>query len=81
MNADCPDLSAISNGQITYTPPRAVSVLLLSNRRYGGTIATYSCSPGYQLVIGTLQRVCGQGSVWNGTEPACGEHYDNYIVF
>ena len=61
----------ITNGAITYTPPRVVSAALPSGERYTGTIATYSCSPGYQLVGGSSLRACGPDGTWNGTEPAC----------
>ena len=36
-----------------------------------GTIATYSCSPGYQLVKGSSLKVCGPNGTWNGTQPLC----------
>ena len=68
----CSDLSDISNGSITYTPHRDVSAELPTGQRYTGTIATYSCSPGYQLVGGSSLRACGPDETWNGTEPSCG---------
>ena len=48
-----------------------VSATLPLGRRYVGTIATYSCSPGYQLVGGSSQRACGPNGTWNGTEKYC----------
>ena len=63
----------IVNGAITYTPPADVSFDVLPvGQRFIGTIATYSCSPGYQLVGGSSLRACGPGGTWNGTEPSCG---------
>ena len=70
----CDDLASISNVAITYTPPRAISAFLPDGQRYTGTIATYSCSPGYQLVGGSSLRACGPDRTWNGTEPSCGKH-------
>ena len=70
----CSDLPETNNGSITYTPPRGVSASLPAGHRYRGTIATYSCSPGYQLVGGSSQRACGPDGTWNGTETSCGKH-------
>ena len=67
----CRNLLEIPNGAITYTPPRGVSAILPGGQRYRGTIATYSCSPGYQLINGSSLRACGPGGTWNGTEPSC----------
>ena len=67
----CPDMPAITNGTITYTPSRDVSSELPAGQRYTGTIATYSCSPEYQLVGGSSLRACGPDRTWNGTEPSC----------
>ena len=68
--ATCDELRNI-NGAIIYTPPRDVSGNSLpAGQRYMGTIATYSCSPGYQLVGGSL-RACGPSGTWNGTQPSC----------
>ena len=75
-NADrCYDISDASNEtSITYTPPRMVSAALPDGERYTGTVATYSCSPGYQLVGGSSLRACGPDGTWNGTQPSCGKH-------
>ena len=69
----CIDLLEITNGFIIYTPPRDVSATLPAGERYTGTIATYSCSPGYQLVGGSSLRACGPDGTWNGTKPTCGK--------
>ena len=76
----CEDIiPEIINGAIFYTPPRNVSATLPPGQRYTGTIATYSCSPGYQLVGGSLLRVCGLGGNWSGMQTFCGnlisKHY------
>ena len=81
----CHNLFDISDGSITYTPPRGVSGSLHYGQRYTGTIATYSCSPGYQLVGGSSLRACGPGGTWNGSDPACGiynltqQHQSMYV--
>ena len=69
----CNDLPEITNGTITYTPPRVVSASLPSGERFTGTIATYRCLSGYQLVNGSSLRACDILAVWNGSEPSCGE--------
>ena len=66
----CDDLPETSNSVIIYTPPRHVSAHLSYNQRFIGTIATYSCSTGYQQVGGSL-RACGPGGTWNGTQLLC----------
>ena len=69
----CFDVPEITDGVITYTPPREGILGHLSvGRRYTGTIAIYSCSPGYQLVGGSSLRACGPDGTWNGTQPFCG---------
>ena len=67
----CDDLPELANGAITYTPPRGVSAALPDGQRYTGTIATHSCSLGYQLVGGSSSRACAANGVWNGTELSC----------
>ena len=69
----CSDLPETNNGTISYTPPRGVFSTLPAGQRYTGTIATYSCSPGYQLVGGSSLRACGPDGMWNGTQPFCGK--------
>ena len=72
----CINLPDIANGAIIYTPPLMVSFdVLHTGQRLVGTIATYSCSPGYQLVGGSSLRVCGPDGAWNGTTLSCeGKH-------
>ncbi|XP_064386046.1 CUB and sushi domain-containing protein 2-like [Halichondria panicea] len=59
----CSDLTAPSNGMISYntgtTSPRPV-----------GTVATYTCVPGCTLNGGTT-RTCGSDGVWSGSAPTC----------
>ena len=72
----CSDLKQIDNGIIDYTPPHGLSSTLNAGQRYIGTVATYICLPGYQLMGESLLRVCILNESlpdWNGTEPACGK--------
>ena len=73
---NCDDLPTVINGdsEVTYTPPRSVSASLPDGKRYTGTIATYSCSSGYQL-IGSSLRACGADGTWNGTTTLCGNFH------
>ena len=71
----------LTNEVITYTPPRGVSShLQAAGHWFTGTIATYSCSQGYQLVGGSSSSVCGPNGTWNGTKPSCGEQVYNLIT-
>ena len=67
----CQDIAEFTNRTITYIPPRDVSGNLPAGQRYTGTIVTYSCSPGYQLVGGSSLRACSPDGTWNGTELSC----------
>ena len=76
----CFDIPEVTDGVITYTPPReGISAHLSVGQRYTGTIATYSCSPGYQLVGGSSLRACGPDGTWNGTKPTCQSEYLLYL--
>ena len=68
---NCDDLPDVINGEVSYTPPRSVSAALPGGKRYTGTIATYNCSSGYQL-IGSSLRACEADGTWNGTTTYCG---------
>ena len=70
----CDDLPVTNNGEVTYTSPRSVSANLPDGKRYTGTIATYNCLSGYQLVGGSSLRACGDNGEWNGTAPSCGKY-------
>ena len=64
------NLPNIANGAITYTPPPVVSFdVLPPGQRLVGTIATYSCSLGYQPVGGSSLRACVHNG--NGMEQYC----------
>ena len=67
----CFDFPLINDGSILYVPPGSVLPNIPAGEHYIGTIATYRCSPGYQLV-GGLARTCVPGGMWNGIEPTCG---------
>ena len=78
----CEELSLPDNGVISVTPgPNSLSHGL-------GSVATYSCDPGYALV-GQSTRTCEDtngGTVttgtWSGTPPYCqGEIYLFYKYF
>ena len=56
----------IENGYVVYNYSSDVTNMLTA-----GTIATYSCSPGYQLVGGSSLRVCGPNGTWNELQPSC----------
>ena len=79
FTAVCDELLAISNGGVSY----AQSDLTLE---FGvGTVATYSCNEGYQLITetGDEMRFCvdggdGNGGVFDGAEPRC-ERKDDYF--
>ena len=64
------DLPDVINGEVTFTPPHLETSRLPEGKRYTGTIATYSCSSGYQLV-GSSLRACGADGTWNGTTTSC----------
>ena len=64
----CSNLPEINNGSVTYTPPNDLANFLY---KYTGTIATYSCSPGYQLVEKVPLRACNPNGTWNGTAIFC----------
>ena len=65
----CPTLTQPNNGAVTFTPgPNSVSLGV-------GSVATYSCVPGYDLV-GQATRVCqdtsgGSTGTWSGHAPIC----------
>ena len=80
----CGDLPDINNSEVSYTPPRVLSPSLPDRKRYAGTIATYNCLSGYQLVGGSSLRACGANGQWNGTAPSCGKfcewsHVVNFV--
>ena len=72
--AGCNELPTSTGESITYTPPSDVSAALSAGQRYTGTIATYNCLPGYQMVGGSSQRACGPDGTWNGTQLSCCKH-------
>ena len=77
----CVDLPDIYNGhEVSYTPPRSVSPNLPVGKRYTGTIATYNCLSGCQLVGGSSLRACGADGEWNGTASSCGKFCESSHV-
>ena len=60
--SDCPALS-VANVTVQYdTGPSASATIA------GGTVATYSCADGYQLVE---RRTCLVDGLWSEPEPQC----------
>ncbi len=59
----CSDLIPLSNGMIGYNMGTA-------SLRQVGTVATYTCNPGYTLNGGST-RTCVTGGIWNGSAPIC----------
>ena len=55
---DCGELVPPSNGMVSYT-----SGTLL------GSMATYMCDAGYDLVGGDTLHTCGSDGNWSGMEP------------
>ena len=55
---ECDDLGAPFKGQVVL------------GGRSPGSKATYSCSPGYQLV-GSSTRICQNNGQWSGSTPFC----------
>ena len=49
-------------------PPKDGNVLFTSVRF--GTVATYTCHPGFTL-IGNEERTCLESGLWSGNEPSC----------
>ncbi len=69
--AQCPPLPEIANGMISYSPDNTSDYSV-------GTLATYSCNPGYVLVInpGSEMRNCvdagdGSGGIFIRQAPTC----------
>ena len=55
---ECQTLSDIDNGRVEM------------DGRVQGSIATYSCNPGYMLQ-GDALRICTEDGVWSNSEPMC----------
>ena len=65
MIAICSDLRSPPNSNISFSHNDTM--------RLRGTVATYTCNYGYQL-IGLRNRTCedsGSGGVWSGSDPSC----------
>ena len=74
--AVCDELGMIANGVIVYTGD-------MTAPHDVGTVATYSCNPGYELVInpGSEMRSCddagdGSGATFSGQAPTCERKID-----
>ena len=62
---DCPALNATDRTVQYSTEPSA------SGDFTGGTVATYSCADGYELVGEENRRTCLVDVTWAGAEPQC----------
>ena len=60
---ECPALSPIANGTITYAPDTTADY-------DQGTVAIYICDDGFNLV-GDMQRTCQIDGTFSGTDPTC----------
>ena len=60
-----PNLEEVCN---PLTDPTSGQVIV--NERFVGSVATYSCDVGFELV-GNETRTCQSGSTWSGAEPSC----------
>lgn len=59
-NDTCPELPEISNGWKSTSHPELVQ----------GTVVTYQCYPGYQ-VVGSELLMCQWDLTWSGDLPSC----------
>ena len=55
----------VTNGEVLYSRDPSTSDSFMS-----GTVATYSCTDGYELV-GEEKRTCLVDGTWTGAEPYC----------
>ncbi len=60
---ECPALSSIPNGTITYGPDMIPDFDV-------DTVATHSCDPGFRLV-GFETLVCLNTGIWSDLTPVC----------
>ncbi len=63
LTAICPDLPALANGMISYSPT--------SSPRLEGAMATQSCVTGYRVLSGGVTRTCQSVKTWNGSSLTC----------
>ncbi len=75
ITGDCVELPAIPNGMISYAPD-------MMDNYSAGTVATYTCDDGFELVpgVGNSMRTClpveqmpdaASRSEFDGAEPSC----------
>ena len=60
---ECPELSTIDNGRISYSPDTTANF-------DQGTVATYTCDDRFSLV-GNRERTCQADGTFSGTDPFC----------
>ena len=67
--SECNALDVIAGGAVRYNSAEPSA----SGGFTGGTVATYSCADGYELV-GEENRTCLVGGTWTAAEPQCAGH-------
>ena len=66
---NCGDLNDPNNGQVSL------------NGTILGSIATYTCDPGFNLT-GDMERTCQANGDWSGSEPVCQSQFiSKYLTF
>jgi len=61
-------------GKVSCGNPGTVANSAKSGTSYlYGDKVTHTCSSGYELKSGHLQRTCGANKAWSGTKPVCGK--------
>ncbi|XP_064386168.1 uncharacterized protein LOC135334780 isoform X2 [Halichondria panicea] len=60
----CSNLPSLTNGNVDYGDAGS------TDNRPVGTVATYTCVPGYTL-NGGITRTCGSDGMWSGSAPVC----------
>ena len=65
ISETCPSLSIPSDGSISYS-----QALHTNNEYLPGTVASFSCDPGFELV-GDETRECQHDSTWGSSQPQC----------
>ncbi|XP_069139189.1 uncharacterized protein [Argopecten irradians] len=63
----CPDPGEVANGTIYHL-----------DTAYQGMVIV-GCDVGFAIEYGNPSRVCGDGGVWSGTKPFCGEVYQVFL--
>ena len=67
----CPELPSLDNGHV-----------MITNQRFSGATATYTCDSGYELDLtsGSEVRTCQADGTWPGSAPACVGKYSAGLI-